>query len=95
MLEGELDILRYVEGRALQSTELPDNVACCTVDFEDGSVVASGDEVVSLVVFVYAVDVEVVPCFGGVSCVVLLVGIPAIIVARTITVVSVQWESAV
>lgn len=48
-------------GAALVPAELPDDIAGCAVDFEDGGDVSRRDEIVALVVLVDAVDVEIVP----------------------------------
>lgn len=59
MLEGEVDARGNGEV-GIGAAELPEDGAGRTVEFEDGCVVACGDEVVSVAVFVNAVDVEVV-----------------------------------
>lgn len=65
VLKAESDVGAKVEGRVF-AVETPDYGAVCAVYFVDGARVARGEQVVTVGVFVNAVDVEVVPCVGGV-----------------------------
>lgn len=64
VLERKAHISRHREVGAMAAAKLPDDVACRAVDLENGGVVACGDQIVSVGVFVDAVDVEVIPCVG-------------------------------
>jgi hypothetical protein len=44
----------------------PDDLSVRSVDFVNGTCIASGDEIIPLRIFVNAVDVEVVPGIGAV-----------------------------
>lgn len=65
MLEAKGRVLGDVE-RTVLAVKFPDDVAIGSVDLVNAAGVTGGDQIVSLGVFVDAVDVEVIPRVGTV-----------------------------
>jgi hypothetical protein len=65
MLEAKVDV-RTESKVGSQTTKSPDDLAGGTVDLVHGTGIASRDQVVAFGILVHGVDMEVVPCVGGV-----------------------------
>lgn len=65
VLESKLDFIAHFETRRL-SRELPYDLAGLAIDLVYCVCVASGDQIIALVILVYRVDVEIVPGIGAV-----------------------------